>query len=139
MGTVLVVDGANVVGSRPDGWWRDRLAAAVRLRDRLAVLTDREPPGLAPPVEVVLVVEGAASALPSAVGVRVEAAVASGDDLIVDLATSCARSAERAVVVVTADRRLRARVTAVGAEVRGPRWLTRQFDDPPPSDQLSDF
>ncbi|TVT38726.1 NUDIX domain-containing protein, partial [Amycolatopsis rhizosphaerae] len=35
---VLVVDGANVVGSRPDGWWRDRPAAAERLRDRLALL-----------------------------------------------------------------------------------------------------
>ena len=30
----LVVDGANVVGSRPDGWWRDRLGAARRLRRR---------------------------------------------------------------------------------------------------------
>jgi 8-oxo-dGTP diphosphatase len=34
----IIVDGANVVGSRPDGWWRDRAGAAVRLRDRLAPL-----------------------------------------------------------------------------------------------------
>lgn len=34
----LVVDGANVVGSRPDGWWRDRAGAAARLRDRLTGL-----------------------------------------------------------------------------------------------------
>ena len=33
--TLLIVDGANVVGSVPDGWWRDRRGAAVRLRDRL--------------------------------------------------------------------------------------------------------
>ena len=35
MGTVLVVDAANVVGSRPDGWWRDRPGAARRLHERL--------------------------------------------------------------------------------------------------------
>jgi 8-oxo-dGTP diphosphatase len=34
----IIVDGANVVGSRPDGWWRDRAAAAARLRDALAPL-----------------------------------------------------------------------------------------------------
>jgi 8-oxo-dGTP diphosphatase len=34
----IIVDGANVVGSRPDGWWRDRAGAALRLRDQLASL-----------------------------------------------------------------------------------------------------
>jgi 8-oxo-dGTP diphosphatase len=34
----IIVDGANVVGSRPDGWWRDRAGAAVRLRDQLEPL-----------------------------------------------------------------------------------------------------
>jgi len=34
----IIVDGANVVGSRPDGWWRDRAGAALRLRDQLAPL-----------------------------------------------------------------------------------------------------
>ncbi|MGO8957049.1 MAG: NUDIX domain-containing protein [Streptosporangiaceae bacterium] len=34
----IIVDGANVVGSRPDGWWRDRAGAARRLRDELAPL-----------------------------------------------------------------------------------------------------
>jgi hypothetical protein len=42
---VLVVDGANVVGSRPDGWWRDRAGAARRLRDQLEVLPGRQPSG----------------------------------------------------------------------------------------------
>jgi 8-oxo-dGTP diphosphatase len=35
----IIVDGANVVGSRPDGWWRDRAGAALRLRDQLEPLT----------------------------------------------------------------------------------------------------
>ena len=37
MSTVLVVDGANVVGSRPDGWWKDRAGAARRLHEHLVV------------------------------------------------------------------------------------------------------
>jgi 8-oxo-dGTP pyrophosphatase MutT (NUDIX family) len=49
----IIVDGANVVGSRPDGWWRDRAGAAIRLRDQLTSLvtegiTDK-PDGLAGP------------------------------------------------------------------------------------------
>ena len=35
---VIVVDAANVIGSRPDGWWRDRPGAARRLLTKLAVL-----------------------------------------------------------------------------------------------------
>ncbi len=34
----IIVDGANVVGSRPDGWWRDRPGAAARLRGELVPL-----------------------------------------------------------------------------------------------------
>jgi 8-oxo-dGTP diphosphatase len=34
----IIVDGANVVGSRPDGWWRDRAGAAVLLREQLEPL-----------------------------------------------------------------------------------------------------
>jgi 8-oxo-dGTP diphosphatase len=34
----MVVDVANVMGSRPDGWWRDRAGAAVRLYSELAAL-----------------------------------------------------------------------------------------------------
>ena len=29
--TVLLVDVANTVGARPDGWWRDRAGATARL------------------------------------------------------------------------------------------------------------
>jgi len=68
----LIVDGANVVGSVPDGWWRDRAGAAARLRDRLAaaVAAGTIPAG----VEVVLVVEGAARGIDGSDGVRVVAA-----------------------------------------------------------------
>ncbi|MGG8406012.1 NTP pyrophosphohydrolase, partial [Streptomyces sp. 12297] len=99
--TVLIVDGANVVGSVPDGWWRDRHGAAERLRDRLAERRADE--------EIILVVEGAARGVESVPGVRVEAAPGEGDDLIVELA---ARYADRDCVVVTADRALRDRVRA---------------------------
>ncbi|MBQ0825308.1 NTP pyrophosphohydrolase [Streptomyces tagetis] len=114
---LLIVDGANVVGSVPDGWWRDRRGAAERLRDRLA--TDGLP-GHGGPVEIVLVVEGAARGVESVPGVRVESAPGSGDDLIASLAAS-ARG--RRVLVVTADRELRRRVTESGAEVTGPRTV----------------
>ncbi|MCZ7422482.1 MULTISPECIES: hypothetical protein [unclassified Micromonospora] len=119
---LLIVDAANVVGSRPNGWWRDRAGATARLRDTLAPLGGRGlPPDLPPPVEVVLVVEGAARDVPGVEGVRVVSAAGSGDDAVVDLV---ARAGQRRRVVVTADRELRERVTGYGAEVRGPRWLT---------------
>jgi hypothetical protein len=114
---LVIVDGANVVGSVPDGWWRDRRGAAERLRDRLA---SDGVPGLAGPVEIVLVVEGAARGVESAPGVRVESASGSGDDHIVDVV---AQTAGRSVLVVTADRELRQRVTELGAEVAGPRTV----------------
>ena len=114
---LVIVDAANVVGSVPDGWWRDRRGAAERLRDRLAA---DGLPGHSGPVEVVLVVEGAARGVESVSGVRVESAPGSGDDHIVDLV---ARSGERPRLVVTADRELRRRVSALGAEVTGPRTI----------------
>ena len=33
---IWIVDGNNVFGSQPDGWWRDRAAAAERLTTRVA-------------------------------------------------------------------------------------------------------
>ena len=116
---LLVVDAANVVGSVPDGWWRDRAGATARLRDRLAPLAAAGVAGLGPPVEVVLVVEGAARGVPAVEGVRVVAAPRSGDDAIVDLVGS--EPGDRTRVVVTADRALRERVQRLGASVIGPR------------------
>ncbi len=113
---LVIVDAANVVGSVPDGWWRDRRGAAERLRDRLAA---EGVPGRTGPVEVVLVVEGAARGVESVPDVRVESAPGSGDDHMVELVAGAAR--DRPVLVVTADRELRRRVTELGAEVTGPR------------------
>ncbi|MFF4099349.1 NTP pyrophosphohydrolase [Streptomyces sp. NPDC001903] len=121
--SVLIVDGANVVGSVPDGWWRDRRGAAERLRDRLA---RRDPAaggrieGIGAVEEIVLVVEGAARGVESVPGVRVDPAPGSGDDRIVELA---AAYADRGCVVVTADRELRERVRAYGARCVGPRTV----------------
>ncbi|WP_086728975.1 NTP pyrophosphohydrolase [Streptomyces carpinensis] len=112
---LVIVDGANVVGSVPDGWWRDRRGAAERLRDRLA---EHGVPQLADRAEIVLVVEGAARGVSTVPGVRVEAASGSGDDRIVELVE---RAGGRPVLVVTADRELRHRVGELGAEVTGPR------------------
>ncbi|GGX14634.1 hypothetical protein GCM10010297_39960 [Streptomyces malachitofuscus] len=112
---LVIVDAANVVGSVPDGWWRDRRGAAERLRDRLAA---DGLPGRPGPVEIVLVVEGAARGVESVPGVRVESAPGSGDDHMVALV---AEAGDRPVLVVTADRELRRRVTALGAATTGPR------------------
>ncbi len=129
---VLIVDGANVVGRRPDGWWRDRVGAARRLWQRL-VAAD-----LSHDV-VVLVVEGAASrgfddvdATADAGAVRggrraVVRAAGHGDDAIVEEVRG--RSGPGCeVTVVTADRGLRDRVTTLGARVVGPTWLLEVLD-----------
>ncbi|MFB4316973.1 NUDIX domain-containing protein [Actinomadura sp. 21ATH] len=127
---VLVVDAANVVGARADGWWKDRAGANARLRDDLAVL-EKGVSGLPKESfpfdsyfpEVVLVVEGEARRVADepANGVRVVAAPHSGDDRIVELVSEPDPDAVR--LVVTADRGLRARCEAAGAHVTGPRWL----------------
>src|SRR5690606_38594209 len=77
---LVVVDAANVVGSVPDGWWRDRAAATRRLRDELAAVAGTGLPGVPPPLELVLVVEGAARGVASVPGVRVVTAPGAGDD-----------------------------------------------------------
>ena len=120
--TTLIVDGANVVGSRPDGWWRDRAGAAARLHAQL-VAADL------PYVEVVLVLEGKARAgVPDGTDGRVRTvhAPGEGDATIADLARG--EIAEgRAATVVTADRALAATVTARGADVVRPGWLLDQL------------
>jgi hypothetical protein len=141
----LVVDAANVVGSRPDGWWRDRPGAARRLAGRIvAVLVSRPEDlverldGLTPTsvetagsdlteaaVQVHLVLEGAArdvDDLPTHPLLDVVHAASDGDTAIVELVEKLAGAADR-VLVVTADRGLRGRVQAVGAEVTGPGTL----------------
>ncbi|WP_328410190.1 hypothetical protein [Nocardia sp. NBC_00403] len=121
---LIVVDAANVVGSRPDGWWRDRAGAARRLLTQLTSLKKH----LEQPTDVVVVLEGAAK---SAVveetdldDLRVVSADGSGDDAIVGVvAAAAAPDSGRSITVVTADRGLRDRVEALGAVTVGPRWL----------------
>lgn len=130
MTPLLVVDAANVVGSVPDGWWRDRAGAATRLRDELERVATGGLSGQAVPdwlhagpIDVVLVVEGKARTVTSGDHVRVVVAPGSGDDTIVEL--TAADGQGRQVAVVTADRELRGRVTALGATVLGPRTVRR--------------
>jgi hypothetical protein len=105
---VLVVDGANVVGARADGWWRDRAGAARRLHEQL-MTADVEG-------DIVLVLEGEAKA-----GVPAGRAPQDGDAEIVRQAHRAAEAGSR-VTVVTADRVLAARVAKAGGTV-GPTWL----------------
>ncbi|WWW22429.1 hypothetical protein V7968_15790 [Nocardia vulneris] len=128
-GQLIVVDAANVVGSRPDGWWRDRAGAARRLLDKLTVLDQR----LTEPAEVVVVLEGAAKAAaqdaPDAL--RVVPAHGSGDDAIVGVVLAAVQDdIDRTIIVVTADRGLRERVEALGADTIGPRWLLDLIEHP---------
>lgn len=119
---MLIVDGANVVGSRPTGWWKDRAAATERLHRAISSADLHYD-------VVVLVLEGAARRghpVDADGAVRVVHAAASGDDAIVAevLARQAGASAEDdEVVVVTADRRLRERVTQAGGSCVGPAWL----------------
>ncbi|CAA9350812.1 MAG: hypothetical protein AVDCRST_MAG36-1961 [uncultured Nocardioidaceae bacterium] len=115
---VLVVDGANVVGSRPDGWWRDRAGAAGRLHGRLAVADLSYD-------EVVLVLEGQARAgVPAGRDgpLRTVHAARDGDDAVVAAARD-AVDAGASVVTITADRALAQRVEVAGARVMSPTWL----------------
>ncbi|HEY5854234.1 MAG TPA: hypothetical protein VIW24_09340 [Aldersonia sp.] len=114
---LLIVDAANVVGSVPDGWWRDRSGATERLRDLLVRIADDGVAGLPGPCEVVLVIEGHARGIAGVPGVGVIDNPGSGDDRIVEVV---AAADDRVVYVVTADRELRARVGRLGARVLGP-------------------
>ncbi|MBF6172331.1 NYN domain-containing protein [Nocardia blacklockiae] len=121
-GRLIVVDAANVVGSRPDGWWRDRAGAARRLLVRLAAAQWDE--------QVVVVLEGAAKAAvaveDSFDSLRIELADGSGDDAIVDVVAAAEDAGQ--VTVVTADRGLRERVHTLGADTVGPRWLLERLE-----------
>ncbi len=125
---VLLVDIANVMGSRPDGWWRDRAGAAVRLLTELAPVNGVEvalPDGLGPAriAEIRAVVEGAARRVEGPEAVTVLRAEHDGDSEIVAEANRLT-AAGKVPLVVTADRGLRLRLPEQ-ALIAGPGWLNR--------------
>jgi len=123
-GRLLLVDGANVVGSRPDGWWNDRAGASRRLVGELRAAVRAG--ALEPPVVVVL--EGGARAGADeldADGVRVTHAAGNGDDTLVMLVSTRSGPA----TLVSADRALARRVP--GVAVRGPSWLISHLTPTP--------
>jgi 8-oxo-dGTP pyrophosphatase MutT (NUDIX family) len=142
----IIVDAANVMGARPDGWWRDRAGAAQRLAAEVEGLALAGVASMPESVRVpalerwfprfVVVLEGAATAAardrdhvprrsgslepaPAEPQVQVVRAAGSGDDEIARLAAEVAGPR----LVVTADRELRARCETAGAFLVGPRWL----------------
>lgn len=103
----------NVIGSRPDGWWRDRRRAMANLVERLESWAAREnvevtvvferPPS--PPIEsAVITVAHAPAAAPN-----------SADDEIIRIVTADARPDQ--LRVATSDRTLAQRVRAANATV----------------------
>lgn len=119
-----LVDGMNVIGSRPTGWWRDRRGAMRELVDaleRFAAATGEQ---------VTVVLDGKPFDLS---GDRVEVVFASrrgrdaADDDIAALAES--DTDPGGLRVVTSDSELARRVEAAGAEVVGAGAFRRRLDD----------
>src|SRR5947208_17115268 len=96
---MLIVDGMNVIGARPDGWWRDRRGAQRALAAALGDLGE--------PVTVVF--DGAPHDVDAPAGVEVAFAPHADDEI--------AARAGPGVTVVTSDRDLAERVRAAGADV----------------------
>lgn len=139
---VVLIDSANVVGSRADGWWNDRVGAAGRLHEQLRELSATGWPGKVfdssadkiYPI-VVQVLEGQAKALEvkdtygaAAPGITdgqvvIHRADGSGDDALVELAEAInaglagAYSESMLISVITSDHGLQERLREVGAAI----------------------
>ena len=116
--TVLLIDAANVVGSRPTGWWRDRAKAGREFVEQVRAATAAS----RSPEPVVVVLEGGARRdvdEGTVDGVTVVHAEGEGDDTLAELAAEAAEP----VILVTADRGLRRRAHRPGVEAVGPGWL----------------
>jgi predicted RNA-binding protein with PIN domain len=120
-----IVDGMNVIGSRPDGWWRDRRRAMAALVEQLeqwaaaegadvTVVFERPP---SPPIESSTINVAHAP----------KAAANSADDEIVRLLQ--ADSDPTQIRVATSDRALSERIQAAGAHVY-PAERLRNLIDP---------
>lgn len=131
MGRRWVVDANNVMGSRPDGWWRDRPAALARLVDEITRWSD------VAGEDVVVVADGFPTPrVPEGAwnGVEVRYAHTRGrdgaDDAIVELLAEL--DDPTAHTVVSSDRRLRERASTIGADTEGARrFLDRVADIEP--------
>jgi predicted RNA-binding protein with PIN domain len=126
-----LVDGMNVIGSTPDGWWRDRPGARARLVGALADLADRTGDG------VTVVFDGRARSgeVRAAADRGVSAVFAPGgpdaaDDVIVSLVAGPDRPAH--CTVVSSDAGLGRRVRAAGPPVIGVSAFRSQLGWPNP-------
>jgi predicted RNA-binding protein with PIN domain len=109
-----IVDGMNVIGSRPDGWWRDRASAMGALVADVTVVFERPP---SPPIQSTVITVAHAP----------QVAANSADDEIVRLVSADTHPSE--ICVATSDRTLRDRVLAAGASVY-PAERLRNLIDP---------
>jgi predicted RNA-binding protein with PIN domain len=125
MAARLIVDGNNVIGSRPDGWWRDRAAATRRLVERIGAWAE------AAGEDVLVVFDGRPPhGLPAPERVEVRFAGRGGrnaaDHLIA--AIVAADSEPAGLRVVTSDAELARRVREHGAQVLGARGFRDRLD-----------
>jgi predicted RNA-binding protein with PIN domain len=119
-----LVDGMNVVGSRPDGWWRDRRGAMRRLSDSLAAFATET----GEPLTVVF--DGAPFDLSAPPAEVLFASTRGRDAADHDIAAMAESDADPAGLrVVTSDRSLAGRVRAAGAEVVPSSSFRRRLDE----------
>ena len=121
----MIVDGNNVLGSRPDGWWRDRAGATRRLVERLGAWSARTGE------ELVVVFDGAPPpGLVAPPGVDVRFAPGPGPGAADDAIAALVAAAPERMQVVTSDAGLARRVRAHGAEVVGAGGFRDRVDPP---------
>ena len=120
-----LVDGMNVIGSRPDGWWRDRATAMRRLAAQLGEFAAESGE------EVGVVFDGRPPCdAPTAPDVAIEFAPGgrnAADDRIAERVA--ADPDPSSLRVVTSDRELSERVRDSGAEVVASRPFRRRLDE----------
>lgn len=123
----FIVDGNNLMGSRPDGWWRDRVGAMRRLIGQLDAWASSED------AEVLVVFDGRPFAFDdTGEGVEVTFASRSGRDAADDdIARIVGEDSDPAsLTVVTSDAALADRVRAAGAAVDGSGAFHRRLPEP---------
>jgi predicted RNA-binding protein with PIN domain len=122
--TRWVVDGMNVIGSRPSGWWRDRPAAMRALTEELAEFAG------ATGDELTVIFDGRPFELDLPAGVTVAFATRRGRNAADhDIAALVERDRDPAgLTVVTSDRELAGRVREAGASVVGAGEFRARLD-----------